>query len=615
MSLLRRFGQNTPFDDEDDDADVTAVELATISQTLQLSSGWSVWPTVQQNPALGPLAANVKLSAEARYPAGTWAVIGTNGTIYANPLKLAPAQLWTFVLAHLLAHLGLRHTPTDDPIRLAANEVTANTLIGQLNLGTPPEGFLLPQEDSRTDTDAVYQAWKDQSITLPAVWSSAAGSNTPDLIEIEGADKTADTWAMLLTQGLLQNVQTKLPKLPSRFHYVPWVTVGMSKPRQAIHWFINHFPLLSALAAHFSIVEDPEIIKALDINIAAVIAARMEIFVTPDANLTMAETRFVMAHEMLHVGLLHHKREEERDHFVWNVACDFVINAWLKELGIGEMPRGGLYDPAFAGLSSEQIYDKLIKDVQYVRVLKTFRGAGMGDMLPDDARGVPGKDFPKPVDDMAAELMQEGIEAHMKNGRGLLPAGLLEMVTPTREAAPPWKISLTQWFDSKFEPAAPARSYARSSRRQQATPDIPRPRYGPPQFPDGSGIFGVLLDTSGSMNNALLGKCLGTIAALAQKYRIKSVRLVFCDTQPHDEGFVPIERLNQPMPVKGRGGTRLQPGVDALHEASDFPREAPILIITDGECDMLTIKREHAFLIPERKRLPFEPKGPVFRLS
>jgi len=65
--------------------------------------------------------------------------------------------------------------------------------------------------------------------------------------------------------------------------------------------------------------------------------------------------------------------------------------------------------------------------------------------------------------------------------------------------------------------------------------------------------------------------------------------------------------------VKGRGGTILQPGVDLLLMTKDFPKDAPILIITDGEIEPdLHVKREHAFLVPSGKRLPFHPRGKVF---
>ena len=67
--------------------------------------------------------------------------------------------------------------------------------------------------------------------------------------------------------------------------------------------------------------------------------------------------------------------------------------------------------------------------------------------------------------------------------------------------------------------------------------------------------------------------------------------------------------------VKGRGGTILQPAVDLLETADNFPKDGPLLIITDGWCDKLHIHREHAFLLPVGRDLPFVPRGKVFRIQ
>jgi hypothetical protein len=58
----------------------------------------------------------------------------------------------------------------------------------------------------------------------------------------------------------------------------------------------------------------------------------------------------------------------------------------------------------------------------------------------------------------------------------------------------------------------------------------------------------------------------------------------------------------------------LQPGIDLLEKAPDFPESGPILVITDGWCDRVRVKREHAFLLPEGHSLPFVPRGKVFSI-
>ncbi|MCI8478937.1 MAG: hypothetical protein HFE97_11515 [Oscillospiraceae bacterium] len=57
-----------------------------------------------------------------------------------------------------------------------------------------------------------------------------------------------------------------------------------------------------------------------------------------------------------------------------------------------------------------------------------------------------------------------------------------------------------QWFDAHFQPLEPRYTYARPSRCQSAAPDIPRPSWYIPQALQAGRLYGVVLDTSGSMD-------------------------------------------------------------------------------------------------------------------
>ena len=92
--------------------------------------------------------------------------------------------------------------------------------------------------------------------------------------------------------------------------------------------------------------------------------------------------------------------------------------------------------------------------------------------------------------------------------------------------------------------------------------------------------------------------------------------MVFCDAAPYDQGYMEAAGIAGSVQVRGRGGTVLQPGVELLDHAPDFPKEAPLLVITDGACDRLNLHgRDHAFLLPRGRSLPFPPKGPIFYLE
>jgi hypothetical protein len=85
-------------------------------------------------------------------------------------------------------------------------------------------------------------------------------------------------------------------------------------------------------------------------------------------------------------------------------------------------------------------------------------------------------------------------------------------------------------------------------------------------------------------------------------------------SEPRALGYVFPEVIAERVRGRGRGGTVLKPGIDLLERAKDFPKDGPLLIITDGECDRLQIRREHAFLLPQGRHLPFVPTGRVFRI-
>jgi len=315
---------------------------------------------------------------------------------------------------------------------------------------------------------------------------------------------------------------------------------------------------------------------------------------------------------MLHAALRHGDRVGARDPYLWNVAADYVVNGWLMEMDVGEPPEGLLYDPSLAGMSVEAVYDRIAKDLRRLRKLATLRGTGLGDVLgePLPWRGAAGRGVD--LDDFYRRALLDGYTYHQRAGRGLLPAGLVDEIRVLQHPPPPWDVQLARWFDEHVPSRERVRSYARPSRRQASTPHIPRPGWRWPEEPQYT--FGVVLDTSGSMSRQLLGKALGAIASYATARDVPAARVVFCDAYAYDAGYLPVEQIAGRVRVRGRGGTVLQPGIDLLETVADFPATAPILVITDGRCDVVRIRRQHAFLVPDGARLPFTPRGPVFRL-
>lgn len=595
------------------------------------------WSAVHDHPLFAPMThRQAYVTRDDGCPDDGWAVVDSDGHIHAHPTRVAPVDEWVWVLAHCLVHLGLGHLSgksggnsggdTDratgrpaapDEATAAACDAAVNRFLAALRLGRPP--MPLPAEYPATEEQVLAARWRASGVPVELRRCGTAGSHPDTRIVRQPSWQRPVDWPDLFAAGLAGAVSAavevaggaRTSLTGDRGRHAVW--------DQALRWFVSSYPLLGALATAMTIVADADLARGWDIGIAAVNAAAGEIYVNPLAALTEAEWRFVLAHEMLHAALRHGDRVGGRDPYLWNVAADFVINGWLVEMGVGTMPDGLLHDPQLAGLSAEAVYDRITTDLRRFRKLATLRGAtaasrGAGDVLdeplPHDL--APGR--VTDLDDFYRRALLSGLSYHDPSRRGLLPAGLVEEIRALEQPPLEWDAALARWFEAHVPASERRRSYARASRRQSSTPDIPRPAWVRPDERVSQPTFGVVLDTSGSMDNRLLGKALGAIASYSLARDVPAARVVFCDAAAYDAGYLPVEEIAGRVRVRGRGGTVLQPGITLLERAPDFPADGPILVITDGWCDVLRIRREHAFLIPAGAALPFRPRGPVFRV-
>ncbi len=558
------------------------------------------------------------------------------GQIYLNTNILLSPEEWAYTIAHLELHLAFGHFDAEKmpgyekiglegtrewmvscnfPLWNEACDIYIAKFLDGIKFGKATiRGSLASYTGSMADERAIYAHLLEKG-AVPAFHFGVAA---PYVMDMKGLEKPA-VYDIAKNDHNRYTAQFALAMARSVTKVIGEAAgvaegSGQESPAKlAAQWFINHYPLLGGLAAGFKIVESIDDCRRYDISIAAVEVSAAKIYVNPAAGLSDEELKFVLAHEYLHAGLQHHERRQGRDSYLWNIACDFVINGWLQEMHIGTMPeRGELYDAQLKDKSAEEIYDRIVTDFRRFSKLDTFRGYGKSDIMGGDGNfgGTAS------LDDFYRSALQNGLEYHNEMGRGYIPAGLVEEIRALAMPPIPWDVELGRWFDAHFLPLAARRTYARPSRRQGSTPDIPRPRYIPAEIKDYARTFGVVVDTSGSMSAKLIGYALGAIASYADAKEVPYARVVFCDADAYDAGYLAPEDIAGRVAVKGRGGTVLQPGVNVLANAKNFPKDAPILIITDGYIESnLSIRREHAFLIPRGHHLPFRAKGKVFYFS
>ncbi|RST03464.1 hypothetical protein E2C00_22615 [Streptomyces sp. WAC05374] len=574
---------------------------------------------VKRHPALAALEADICRSRDcAHSPRHGAAAVDSNGRIHVHPDRRAEPAEWAWALAHCLIHLGFGHVPAHrdrrreqpDRYELAARCAVVNRFLLTLRVGRAPED--LPAAYPDGEEEQLAARWRKTGVPAAFTHCGTAG-DAPDQILVPWSTwHTPPDWQLAFAHALTRTVSAAMDVAGGRRDSL----TGEIRPQQpwdrALGWFISSYPLLGGIASGMKLVADAALAREHGISVAAVDATLGEIYLNPLRRYEDEEWRFVLAHEMLHAALRHGDRRGARDPYLFNVAADYVVNGWLVEMGVGTMPEGLLYDPGLGGLSAEEVYDRIVTDARRVRRLATLRGKGAGDILGAPLGGRPHAYVD--LDEFYRRGLAQGLDLHLSGERGLLPAGLVEEIRALAHPPVPWDARLARWFDAFVPRPEPVRSYARPARRQASTPDIPRAgRYFPPEEVARC-TFGVVLDTSGSMDRRLLGKALGAIASYAEARDVPAARVVFCDAAPYDAGYLPPGEIAGRVRVRGRGGTVLQPGLDLLLRARDFPATAPVLIITDGHCDVLRVRREHAFLVPDGARLPFTARGPVFRL-
>jgi predicted metal-dependent peptidase len=554
------------------------------------------------------------------YPTPHRLTVDSMGMLCARPSSQWDDHAWQYGVAMCLLHLGLGHSKMTGDwtlFRHAACHVEAHRFLAGLKHVPVSEFGNAVLEGIPNKPAHELELWMASNLSpqklkeiLP--YSDLSFFAPPLLAPIPAYVQKRPDFEQHFGRGIRRSLEAALDVAAGRTDAQTGKTTSLSVGQRARSWLLAHYPLLSGIAAYFHLVESIDECRKHQVQVGMINVVDKKVYLNPLAGLSEQEWIWVLAHEYLHAGLNHHARQDGRDPEIWNVACDFAINDWLEELRIGQRPRiGVMYDPQFHGWSAERIYDHLVRNIRIFRKWETLAGPSRRDFVghPDS--------FDTDAERYCREALCQGHFRHQSSGRGLLPAELTESIRALEQPVIPWDVQLGRWFDLHIPFPERRRSYLRPSRRQQASPDTPLPRSVVTQeYKSNAHTFGVVLDTSGSMARSLLAKALGTIAQYALAHEVPAVRLVFCDAQPYDAGYIsPDDLLYQPVQVQGRGGTELGPAIAFLEAQDDFPAEAPLLILTDGETDVFQVKRKHAFVLPKGKRLPFGPSGDVFYVS
>ena len=283
---------------------------------------------------------------------------------------------------------------------------------------------------------------------------------------------------------------------------------------------------------------------------------------------------FVLAHEVSHVAFGHFVRIGSRELGLWNVANDLVINSMLLEcFGRDEaMPSGGLLDRTFDGLTSEQVYERLLQGAKIADafVLSADMVGGSGDASPKSTCVRQSRGSLPSGDAWIPALARAAAQARQF---GELPLGISREVNRCLGPKVDWVGQLRQFL--RQEVSRDGRelfSFIPCNRRF-----VHEGLYLPSLVGYGAPRIAFAIDTSGSMGDSSIAAAHAEIDAIRRQYGCP-VYVISADAQVHAGEWVqPHAAL--PIP-RGGGGTDFQPVFRHIEEER-IPVDV-LVYMTDG---------------------------------
>lgn len=291
------------------------------------------------------------------------------------------------------------------------------------------------------------------------------------------------------------------------------------------------------------------------------------------------DLKFVILHEVLHVILFHLDRQQSRDRVVWNVACDYAVNAMIYEIGF-RTTLPCLYDPRLSQLTAEEIYDKLIQQLDKVNRFQVRTAKHDSFMTKNEFER---SDVFAPYDleeqisgyrERIEEVLVRAYEVQRSVGRGTLPSGLDRHIKKLIEPKVPFETLLARFVSailakSEFTYSPPMRKYALY--------DIVMPSlYG-----SESRVI-VAVDTSGSMDMEKLEISGGVIKKLSSL--TSELTVITCDCKIHQViKTSEIMHFLKSLNFKGGGGTSHLPVFEFIDNMPDKPDV--VICLTDGDTE------------------------------
>jgi len=284
----------------------------------------------------------------------------------------------------------------------------------------------------------------------------------------------------------------------------------------------------------------------------------------------------VFLHELLHMALLHHLRRGVRDHYIFNIAADIVVNGMIVNEGNFKIPKYGIRDEDLEHLSVEEVYELIIKNKKKYNLNLVDLINDEKDSEDKDSQGK-GNDLKTGISDLNTEAEIRNYWKQAINDAKLITKGSSEKSLPESfernfgEVLEPeidWKTKL--W---NFLVRTPT-DFGEFDRRL-----IYSGLYLENLEGESINVF-CCIDTSGSISAYEINKFMREIKGIINAYPNLNCRLWYADHECY--GPYNIDSMENVPKPKGGGGTDFEPFFKDITKKEFNNNDGVCIYLTDG---------------------------------
>ena len=287
------------------------------------------------------------------------------------------------------------------------------------------------------------------------------------------------------------------------------------------------------------------------------------------------ELMFILTNCVMHHVLAHQQRKLNRHGSLWQLATDYAINNLLRKNGLA-IPNGANFNEEYADMFAEEIYE-ILKNNFFDDTNGAFDDENNGDEnAPKEKKS---NDFAN-LENIEAELdptsesewdYAASVSKELALKKSVMPSGFERLAKKMKTNDVDWRFELYNAINRHMR-----NNYAFMPPNKK---HLYRGFCLPSLTSDALSLC-VAVDTSGSINDELLGAFMEEFKNIMQSFPAVKIELIIADAKVHSHySFQGGEKMD--FALKGGGGTDYRPVFDYVE--ANLPMNTMLLYFTDGD--------------------------------